>query len=148
STIAYSVINARHPSERKGKVSTQAVIAGTGSLVIGGLHGLEANDKVPKVPVRADIPYIGKLLFHSRSRELSQRERLFILTPRLIGDQVNPARYVQNGNPHDVDEQMKRIKERRDGAEMPTRGDIQKAFTPMVDRAAPDGMHDGEPLHC
>lgn len=41
---------------------------------------------------------------------------------------------------------MKRIKERRDGGELPTRGDIQKVFTQMVDGAAPEGMHDGETL--
>ncbi|MEQ4501159.1 type III secretion system outer membrane ring subunit SctC, partial [Pseudomonas sp.] len=144
--IDISDINDTQPSVRKGNVSTQAVIAEHGSLVIGGFHGLEANDKVHKIPLLGDIPYIGKLLFQSRSRELSQRERLFILTPRLIGDQVNPARYVQNGNPHDVDDQMKRIKERRDGGELPTRGDVQKVFTQMVDGTAPVGMRTGETL--
>ncbi|MCF5599539.1 EscC/YscC/HrcC family type III secretion system outer membrane ring protein [Pseudomonas syringae] len=144
--IDVSTINDTQPSVRRGNVSTQAVIAEHGSLVIGGFHGLEANDPIHKIPLLGDIPYIGKLLFQSRSRELSQRERLFILTPRLIGDQVNPARYVQNGNPHDVDDQMKRIKQRRDGGEMPTRGDIQKVFTQMVDGTAPVGMRTGEPL--
>lgn len=144
--IDVSSINDEQPSVRKGNVSTQAVIAEHGSLVIGGFHGMEANDKVHKVPLLGDIPYIGKLLFQSRSRELSQRERLFILTPRLIGDQVNPARYVVNGNPHDVDDQMKKIKERRDGSELPTRGDIQKIFTQMADGVAPPGMRAGETL--
>ncbi|MEA1765563.1 type III secretion system outer membrane ring subunit SctC [Pseudomonas syringae pv. tomato] len=139
-------INDTQPSVRRGNVSTQAVIAEHGSLVIGGFHGLEANDRIHKIPLLGDIPYIGKLLFQSRSRELSQRERLFILTPRLIGDQVNPARYVQNGNPHDVDDQMKKIKERRDGGELPTRGDIQKVFTQMIDGAAPEGLRAGQTL--
>lgn len=144
--IDVSSINDEQPSVRKGNVSTQAVIAEHGSLVIGGFHGMEANDKVHKVPLLGDIPYIGKLLFQSRSRELSQRERLFILTPRLIGDQVNPARYVEQGNPHDVDDQMKKIKERRDGGELPTRGDIQRVFTQMVDGVAPVGMRTGDTL--
>ena len=144
--IDVSTINDTQPSVRKGNVSTQAVIAEHGSLVIGGFHGLEANDRIHKIPLLGDIPYIGKLLFQSRSRELSQRERLFILTPRLIGDQVNPARYVENGNPHDIDDQMKKIKERRDGGELPTRGDIQRVFTQMVDGVAPAGMRTGETL--
>ncbi|KAA8712072.1 type III secretion system outer membrane ring subunit SctC [Pseudomonas cannabina] len=144
--IDVSTINDLQPSVRKGNVSTQAVIAEHGSLVIGGFHSLESNDRIRKIPLLGDIPYIGKLLFQSRSRELSQRERLFILTPRLIGDQVNPARYVQNGNPHDVDDQMKKIKERRDGGELPTRGDVQKVFTQMVDGAAPEGMRAGETM--
>lgn len=138
--IDVSTINDTQPSVRKGNVSTQAVIAEHGSLVIGGFHGLEANDRINKVPLLGDIPYIGKLLFQSRSRELSQRERLFILTPRLIGDQVNPARYVENGNPHDLDDQMDRIDTRRDGFVQPSRGDIAHIFTQLLDGMSPDGF--------
>ncbi|MBD1554535.1 type III secretion system outer membrane ring subunit SctC [Pseudomonas typographi] len=138
--IDVSQINDEQPAVRKGNVSTQAVIAEHGSLVIGGFHGLEANDKINKVPLLGDIPVLGKLLFQSRSRELSQRERLFILTPRLIGDQVNPARYVENGNPNDVDDQMNRINNRRDGFVQPTRGDIERLFSQLLDGVSPEGF--------
>jgi type III secretion protein C len=144
--IDTSQINEDQPAVRKGNVSTQAVIAENGSLVIGGLHSLETTDKVNKIPLLGDIPVIGKLLFQSRNRELNKRERLFILTPRLIGDQVNPARYVEKGNPHDIDDQLKRIKERRDGGEEPTRGDVQNAFTQLLDGVAPVGFSSGETL--
>ncbi|WP_110949824.1 type III secretion system outer membrane ring subunit SctC [Pseudomonas bohemica] len=144
--IDTSNINEDQPAVRKGNVSTQAVIAEHGSLVIGGFHGLETNDKVNKIPLLGDIPVIGKLLFQNRSRELNQRERLFILTPRLIGDQVNPSRYVEISNPHDVDDQMKRINQRRDGGEEPTRGDVQSAFTQLLDGVAPVGFNSGETL--
>ncbi|MFY1663051.1 type III secretion system outer membrane ring subunit SctC [Pseudomonas sp. Pseu.R1] len=144
--IDTSNINEDQPAVRKGNVSTQAVIAEHGSLVIGGFHGLETNDKVNKIPLLGDIPVIGKLLFQNRTRELNQRERLFILTPRLIGDQVNPSRYVEISNPHDVDDQMKRIKQRRDGGEEPTRGDVQNAFTQLLDGVAPVGFNSGEAL--
>jgi type III secretion protein C len=138
--IDVSQINDDQPAVRKGNVSTQAVIAEHGSLVIGGFHGLEANDRINKIPLLGDIPYIGKLLFQSRSRELNQRERLFVLTPRLIGDQVNPSRYVDNGNPHDVDDQMKRIDSRRDGFVQPTRGEISKIFAQLLDGVSPTGF--------
>ncbi|MFH7495461.1 EscC/YscC/HrcC family type III secretion system outer membrane ring protein, partial [Pseudomonas syringae pv. tagetis] len=46
----------------------------------------------------------------------------------------------------DIDDQMKKIKDRRDGVELPTRGDIQKVFTQMVHGAAPVGMRTGETL--
>lgn len=138
--IDVSQINDEQPAVRRGNVSTQAVIAERGSLVIGGFHGLEANDRINKIPLLGDIPYIGKLLFQSRSRELSQRERLFILTPRLIGDQVDPARYVENGNPHDIDDQMKRIDSRRDGFVQPTRGEITSAFTQLLNGMSPAGF--------
>lgn len=144
--IDTSNINEDQPAVRKGNVSTQAVIAEHGSLVIGGFHGLETNDKVNKIPLLGDIPVLGKLLFQNRTRETNQRERLFILTPRLIGDQVNPSRYVELSNPHDVDDQMKRIKQRRDGGEVPTRGDVQNAFTQLLDGVAPVGFNSGEPL--
>ncbi|MFJ3485271.1 type III secretion system outer membrane ring subunit SctC [Pseudomonas sp. NPDC090202] len=144
--IDTSQINEDQPAVRKGNVSTQAVIAEHGSLVIGGFHSLETTDKVNKIPLLGDIPVIGKLLFQSRDRELNKRERLFILTPRLIGDQVNPARYVEKGNPHDIDEQMKRIKQRRDGGEEPTRSDVQNAFTQLLDGVAPVGFSSGEAL--
>jgi type III secretion protein C len=144
--IDTSQINEDQPAVRKGNVSTQAVIAEHGSLVIGGFHGLETTDKVNKIPLLGDIPVIGKLLFQNRSRELNQRERLFILTPRLIGDQVNPSRYVEISNPHDVDDQMKRIKQRRDGGEEPTRGDVQNVFTQLLDGVAPVGFNSGEAL--
>ncbi|MDY7564682.1 type III secretion system outer membrane ring subunit SctC [Pseudomonas sp. RTC3] len=144
--IDMSKINKEQPSVRKGNVSTQAVIAEHGSLVIGGFHGLEASDKVNKIPLLGDIPWIGKLLFQSRSRELNQRERLFILTPRLIGDQVNPSRYVENGNPHDLDAQMKKIAARRDGSTQPTRGDIEQVFTQLLDGVTPNGFATGTPL--
>lgn len=144
--IDTSQINEDQPAVRKGNVSTQAVIAEHGSLVIGGFHGLETTDKVNKIPLLGDIPVIGKLLFQSRNRELNQRERLFILTPRLIGDQVNPSRYVEISNPHDVDDQMKRIQQRRDGGETPTRGDVQNVFTQLLDGVAPVGFNSGETL--
>lgn len=138
--IIESQIKQEQPSVRRGNVSTQAVIAEHGSLVIGGFHTLEANDRLNKIPLLGDIPVIGKLLFRSRSREYSQRERLFILTPRLIGDQLNPTRYVQHANPHDLDRQMKEIQDRRQGVERPTRNDIRLVFEQLVSGALPRGF--------
>ncbi len=138
--ILESQISEDQPSVRRGNVSTQAVIAEHGSLVIGGFHGVEANDRLNKIPLLGDIPVIGKLLFQSRSREYTQRERLFILTPRLIGDQVNPSRYVQHANPHDLDQQMKEIQGRRGTTERPTRNDIRQAFVQLINGTSPSGF--------
>lgn len=138
--ILESQISEEQPSVRRGNVSTQAVIAEHGSLVIGGFHGVEANDRLNKVPLLGDIPVIGKLLFQSRNREYTQRERLFILTPRLIGDQVNPSRYVQHANPHDLDRQVKEIQGRRSDAERPTRNDIRQAFVELINGTLPSGF--------
>jgi type III secretion protein C len=89
---------------------------------------------------------LGKLLFQWRNREVNNRERLFILTPRLIGDQINPSRYVENGNPHDLDEQMRKIAARRDNRFEPTRGDVQQAFKELLNGTTPVGLRSDEEL--
>ncbi|WP_260954405.1 type III secretion system outer membrane ring subunit SctC [Pseudomonas citri] len=85
------------PGVKRSTVSTQAVISENRSLVIGGFHVDESGDHIDKVPVLGDLPAVGSL-FSSKRRENSRRERLFILTPRLIGDQVDPARYLAQEN--------------------------------------------------
>ncbi|SDR44025.1 type III secretion protein C [Pseudomonas grimontii] len=79
---------------RRGKVSTQAVMAEKRSLVVGGFHVTESSDKRNKVPLLGDIPLLGNMLFSSTERQNNRRERLFILTPRVIGDQADPSRYL------------------------------------------------------
>lgn len=141
--IEQSVLDDTKPSVRTGNVSTQAVIAEHGSLVVGGFHVQETDDKVRKIPWLGDIPWIGKLLFTSNSHHTSKRERLFILTPRLIGDQVDPARYVESGDPNDVDAAMKRIDDRHDGVQ-PTRIDVQRAFTQLLNNVQPAGFSESK----
>ena len=82
------------PDVRRGKVSTQAVMAEKRSLVVGGFHVTESTDKRNKVPLLGDIPLLGKTLFSSTERQNNRRERLSILTPRVIGDQADPSRYL------------------------------------------------------
>ncbi|RQO44033.1 type III secretion system outer membrane ring subunit SctC [Pseudomonas sp. KBW05] len=84
----------KHLDVRRGKVSTQAVMAEKRSLVVGGFHVTERTDKQKKIPLLGDIPLLGKALFSSSERQNNRRERLFILTPRVIGDQNDPSRYL------------------------------------------------------
>ncbi|PMV26769.1 MULTISPECIES: type III secretion system outer membrane ring subunit SctC [unclassified Pseudomonas] len=83
-----------HLDVRRGKVSTQAVMAEKRSLVVGGFQVTESADKQSKIPLLGDIPLLGKALFSSTERQNNRRERLFILTPRVIGDQDDPSRYL------------------------------------------------------
>jgi type III secretion protein C len=137
--IEESNIRAEQPSVRKGNVSTQAVIAEKASLVVGGFHVYENNERRKRVPYLSAIPIIGKLLFTARERSESTRERLFILTPRLIGDQVNPMRYVDYANPNLVQERLDKIKQRREGAERPNRAVVTKALAEMIKGTVPAG---------
>ncbi|SFU62102.1 type III secretion system outer membrane ring subunit SctC [Pseudomonas marginalis] len=100
---------------RRGKVSTQAVMEEKRSLVVGGFHVTDSSDQQKKIPLLGDIPLLGKALFSSTERHNNRRERLFILTPRVIGDQDDPSRYL----PQD------------DQAE------LQAALTPLARRYSP-----------
>ncbi|MBT2375469.1 type III secretion system outer membrane ring subunit SctC [Pseudomonas fluorescens] len=86
------VSNQATPSVKRGTVSTQAVISEARSLVIGGFQGEERNTKSRQVPVLGKLPLVGAL-FTSNDQETLNRERLFILTPRLKG--VDPAPVVR-----------------------------------------------------
>ena len=90
-------IDQQTPAVKRGTVSTQAVLSENRSLVIGGFHVDQRGDQNNRVPVLGQIPLIG-WLFSSTKREVSKRERLFILTPRLIGNHLDPARYVASDN--------------------------------------------------
>lgn len=93
------------PTVKRGTVSTQAVVGENRSLVIGGFHVDERGDQDNKVPVLGSLPLVGPM-FASTRREVSRRERLFILTPRLIGDQIDPARYVSSENREQLDQAL------------------------------------------
>jgi len=108
----------RNPDDldvRRGKVSTQAVIQEKRSLVVGGFHVTESADKQNKIPVLGDIPLLGKALFSSTERKNNRRERLFILTPRVIGDQDDPSRYLPQAD----------------------QAELQAALTPLARRYSP-----------
>ncbi|WP_025856537.1 type III secretion system outer membrane ring subunit SctC [Pseudomonas sp. CHM02] len=104
-----------HLDVRRGKVSTQAVMAEKRSLVVGGFHVTESTDKQRKIPLLGDIPLLGKALFSSTERQNNRRERLFILTPRVIGDQEDPSRYLPQAD----------------------QAELQAALTPLARRTSP-----------
>ncbi len=89
--------NAESPTVSRGTISTQAVISASRSLVVGGFHVAKDGDQEQKVPVLGDIPVLGKL-FKFKSKAHSKRERLFIISPRLMGNEVDPTRYVNEKN--------------------------------------------------
>ena len=107
--------NPNHPDVRRGKVSTQAVMEEKRSLVVGGFHVTDSADKHSKIPLLGDIPLLGKALFSSTERHSNRRERLFILTPRVIGDQDDPSRYLPQAD----------------------QAELQTALAPLARRLAP-----------
>ncbi|WP_231906534.1 type III secretion system outer membrane ring subunit SctC [Pseudomonas sp. StFLB209] len=126
----------RTPDVKRGTVSTQAVVAENRSLVIGGFHVDENGEQHDKVPVLGDLPVLGKL-FSSTRQSVSRRERLFILTPRLVGDQVDPGRYVASQDRPTLDKALGR--QRPDSREQ-MRATLSTTFAEMVKGRIPDGV--------
>ncbi|MGY2375257.1 type III secretion system outer membrane ring subunit SctC [Pseudomonas sp. SDO524_S393] len=123
---------------RRGKVSTQAVMAEKRSLVVGGFHVTESTDKQNKVPLLGDIPLLGKALFSSTERQNNRRERLFILTPRVIGDQSDPSRYLPQADQAELQAALTPLA-RRTAAHQPVinRNDITRTLALLVSGEVP-----------
>ncbi|MEI8632318.1 hypothetical protein P4S72_10595 [Vibrio sp. PP-XX7] len=85
--------NQSTPTVQKGTISTQAIIQAQRSLVVGGFKVEKNNQQYQKIPLLGDIPGLGKLFTYS-SKNQSKRERLFIITPRIVGNETNPLEYV------------------------------------------------------
>ncbi|TFF10215.1 EscC/YscC/HrcC family type III secretion system outer membrane ring protein [Pseudomonas sp. BCA14] len=126
------------PDVSRGKVSTQAVMAEKRSLVIGGFHVSESTDKRNKVPLLGDIPLLGKALFSSTERQNNRRERLFILTPRVIGDQDDPSRYLPQDDQAELQAALKPLA-RRYAPHQPVvkRSDITSTLAHLVSGQVP-----------
>lgn len=129
---------------RRGKVSTQAVMAEKRSLVVGGFHVTNNTDKRSKVPLLGDIPLLGKALFSSTERLNNRRERLFILTPRVIGDQADPSRYLPQEDQAELQAVLKPLA-RRLSPHQPEikRSEITGTLARLVSGQVPDGFKAG-----
>lgn len=138
------------PGVRRGSVSTQAVMAEQRSLVIGGFHVEETGDNEARVPMLGSLPIIGKLLFSSTHRETNRRERLFILTPRLIGDQLDPSRYLAQADRHRVDAALARVEARREGRRPISRDEVSGVLASLVSGVVPEGFSkaDAPKIQC
>jgi type III secretion protein C len=71
------------PEVQRSTISTQATLPDRQSLVIGGYNTDSTTSKDASVPGLSKIPLIGKL-FSGTRQESQSRQRLFIITPRLV----------------------------------------------------------------
>ncbi|WAC74576.1 type III secretion system outer membrane ring subunit SctC [Roseateles sp. SL47] len=71
------------PEVQRSTISTQAMLLDRQSLVIGGYNTDSTSNKDASVPGLSRIPLIGKL-FSGTRKESQSRQRLFIITPRLV----------------------------------------------------------------
>jgi type IV pilus assembly protein PilQ len=66
-------------------VQTEVLVENGGTVVIGGIYEQFERNRVNKVPLLGDIPYLGNL-FRNSSRTNDRTELLVFLTPRVVND--------------------------------------------------------------
>ena len=71
------------PTIRRSTIGTQAVMKERESLLIGGFNSEQDIRQVDGVPGLANIPFIG-IFFKKKTTNRSKRERLFLITPKII----------------------------------------------------------------
>ncbi len=79
------------PRIRKSTIGTQAVMGEKESLLIGGFNAESDIKQVDQVPWLGSIPFIG-IFFKKKSSRLEKRERLFLITPKIISANAMPAK--------------------------------------------------------
>jgi type III secretion protein C len=79
------------PSVSRSTVATQTEVQNQQSLVIGGLQVQTDNTGQRGVPGLAKLPFIGAV-FRGSNRGASTRDRLFLITPRIIDRPIEQAR--------------------------------------------------------
>ena len=99
------------PIISSANISTAAMISEEQALVIGGYHVEERSNSMNKIPLLGDFPIVGKL-FSIKSSQHSQRERIFILTPRVSTGQANPEVYSRFNNEDLIGKELAKIKQR------------------------------------
>lgn len=72
-----------YPVVQKGTISTQAIVHENESLLVGGYNAETSFDNQSGVPWLKNLPLLGRL-FQTTSHNSERRERLFLITPRVI----------------------------------------------------------------
>lgn len=114
-SLQNSSINSGTPEVSDANVDTQAVIGEKRSLVIGGFQAEEDTHRRRRVPILGYIPILGNLLFSSNESTADNRVRLFILTPSIVGTQVDPSQYLPPSERWGVNHMMDEIAQRQQG---------------------------------
>ncbi len=82
------------PRIRRSTIGTQAVMNERESLLIGGFNAESDTRSTDKVPGLGDLPGLG-VLFKKKSTKVEKRERLFLITPKIISAGVEKGPNVQ-----------------------------------------------------
>jgi type III secretion protein C len=85
-------------------LNTNATIRQGESLIIGGITIESSFDEKSKIPGLGDIPVVGNA-FKKRSKGARRKERIVIITPRIISNQPNNIAPVAEADEAEEDEE-------------------------------------------
>jgi type III secretion protein C len=86
------------PVVDRASISTQAMIFEGESLLVGGITRDSQNEAETRVPLLADLPWVGGLFRH-RQTQSERLERLFLITPRLAAARQPATARTPSANP-------------------------------------------------
>ena len=101
------------PERERSVVVSQTVVQNGQSLLIGGLTRETSKDFTSKVPFLGDIPLLGNA-FKSNRRDTTITERLFLITPRIVGESIKLGPVLQGDAMDIVDSSDRRRHRLRD----------------------------------
>ena len=81
---AFTAQTASSANVTRSTINTQAIVELQHTLLIGGYHSEAKTQNKQKIPLLGDMPILGAL-FQNNSDSTSNRERLFLITPRIAG---------------------------------------------------------------
>ncbi len=73
------------PAINTKRVTTEVLVENGGTVVIGGIFTQDEQNRVSKVPLLGDIPYLG-VLFRSTEKSTRKTELLVFITPKIVTD--------------------------------------------------------------
>ena len=76
------------PGSSRKYLATQAVIEDGQSLLVGGFQFENNNDDMSGVPGLSEVPGVGALFRRTRKSHV-QMERLYLITPRVVNENLN-----------------------------------------------------------
>lgn len=88
------------PRTLENQISTQAVVRGGDTLVIGGQVVRKRVNRVSGLPIIRDIPVLGALT-SSRSEDFEQYVRIYVVRPRILGDGSTPQTEPEHADSRD-----------------------------------------------
>jgi general secretion pathway protein D len=74
------------PEKSTRTATTTVRIGDARTIVIGGLNQQELRSSRTKIPVLGDLPFLGPLLFQSRTQTATQTELVLFITPRILSN--------------------------------------------------------------